>query len=162
MNTLALPVDLNSPDQLSATSLELAAYMSSLRDAAVRAKSNGQDIQLPDMSDLLTELLRASGVDPENSAGLDDMRTQLDQLLNKAPVVHLTLAALPARTFKRKMTLWFRTEVHPFILLTFAARADLGGGVVLQSGSHVYDYTFRRSILDNKKRISELTFGVRR
>ncbi len=160
MGAVALPVDLNSPDQLSATSMELATYISQLHDASVRAKSQGKDMILPDMSDLLTELLRASGIDPEDTGSLEDIRKQLDELLNKAPVVHLTLAALPARTFKRKITLWFRTEVHPQALLTFSARADLGGGVVVQAGSHVYDYTFRRSILDNKKRISELTFNV--
>ena len=158
--TLNLPVDLTSPDQLSATSMELTDYLSRLRDARVRAKTSGSDQQLPDMSHLLTDLLQISNVDPEDSAALEDLRSQLDTLLTKAPVVHLTLAGLPGRTVKRQITLWFRTEINPLTLLTFAARADLGGGVVVYAGSHVYDYSFRRHILDNKKRISELAFSV--
>ncbi len=153
---VALPMDLHSPDQLSAVLMEVDAYRSALHDAKIR----GQTAQLPDMSQLLIDLLQSSRIEPDDQAGLEELHTGVEQLLNHAPVVHLTLAGLPTRTVKRQITTWFRTQMSPTILVTFSARADLGGGFVATAGSHVYDYSFRRHILDNKQRIAELTFGV--
>jgi F0F1-type ATP synthase delta subunit len=46
-------------------------------------------------------------------------------------------------------------------LLTFATRADIGGGMIIQAGSHVYDYSFRQQILSHKSRIAEIFNSVR-
>jgi F0F1-type ATP synthase delta subunit len=70
--------------------------------------------------------------------------------------MHLTLGAPATRTLKRQLTVWFRSQIHPDSLLTFAARSDIGGGLILRAGSRVYDFSFRSKILENKSRIMEL------
>lgn len=162
-DAVRLPVDLYSPDQLSAVILELRAHTSALRDAAVRAKTTGATITAPaHTSALLLGALKGAGVSTTDQAGAEKLLRELEAIRDKAPAVHLMMAALPNRDLKRKLTEWFRSEIHPYTLLTFATRADMGGGVIIQAGSHVYDFSFRQQILGHKARISEIFKSVRK
>lgn len=157
--SLVLPNSLYSPDQLGIVLMELQTYVERLRDAGVRKrlgraadKSVAADEQL---SPLLATMIEAAKIEPSDAVQLEALATNLETLRSQAPVVHLTFAAMPNAALKQKIAAWFREQVHPAFLLTFGARGDLGGGVVLQTGSHVYDYSFRQRILDNKAKITQ-------
>jgi len=159
--TIHLPLDLYSPEQLSAVIIELRGYISALRDTAVRAKAAHATAGTPHASALLLGTMHESATKATDQADTEKLLKQLEAIRDKAPTAHLLMAALPNRELKRKMTDWFRTEIHPFALLTFAVRADIGGGFILQTGSHVYNYSFREQILSHKSRISEIYNSVR-
>lgn len=156
-----LPTDLYSPEQLSAVIIELRAYISSLRDTQVRAKMTNAEAETPHVSALLLGVIRTAGINATDISAAEKLQHQLEAIRDKAPTVHLMMAALPNRDLKRKLTGWFREQIHPYALLTFATRADIGGGMIMQAGSHVYDYSFRQQILGNKHRISEIFNSVR-
>jgi hypothetical protein len=151
-----LPVDIYSPDQSSGLLLALHEYIAEVHNAAVQAKVKNQSMPRPEMPATVENLATGSGVDPTNLQALDELYKNLELALQKAPTMHVTLSAIPGRTVKRQLTVWFRTQVHPMSLLTFSARSDIGGGIILQAGSHLYDYSFRQRILANPKRIGEL------
>jgi hypothetical protein len=152
-----LPIDVFSPDQLSGIVVELQTYRGKLRDAAVRAKATKtKATELPELSDPLANLLRNSGAATDDTVALEAIYKELQTILKDAPVMHFTLAAAAGRTLKRQLTVWFRTQVHPHSLLTFAIRSDIGGGMLLQAGSHFYDYSFRDRLLANKQRLMEI------
>ena len=155
--TLTLPVDVYSPDQLSELVIELQGTIDGLRDAAARAKTNAAaQTYKPDISAELEQLLSQNRIDLTNIAALETLAKDLQLVLEKSPSVHMLLAATPVRTMKRQFVTWFRTEIHPLTLVTFAARGDLGGGAIVQAGSHLYDFSFRRRLLDNKSRLTEI------
>jgi len=156
-----LPLDLYSPEQLSAVIIELRAYIGSLRDESVRAKAGHATIAAPHASALLLGAFHEAGAKPTDQPELEKLLKQFQAIRDKAPSVHLMMAALPNRELKRKLTDWFRTEVHPYALLTFATRTDIGGGFILQAGSHIYNYSFREQLLGHKSRISEIYNSVR-
>ncbi len=157
-----LPLDLYSPEQLSAIIIELRGHISSLRDANVRAKATHATVGAPaHTSALLLGVLHESAITPTDQPAAEKLLKELEAIRDKAPAVHLMMAALPNRDLKRKLTDWFRTEIHPYALLTFATRADIGGGVIVQAGSHVYNWSFREQILSHKSRISEIYNSVR-
>jgi len=157
-----LPVDLYSPEQLGAIIIELRSYIATLRDATVRAKTAHTQVDAPPhASALLLGAMHGGSVKPTDAPALEKLLKELEAIRDKAPAVHLMMAALPNRDLKRKLTEWFRDKIHPYTLLTFATRADIGGGMVIQAGSHVYDYSFRQQILSHKSRISEIFNSVR-
>jgi len=157
--SLALPSSLYSPDQLGVVLMELQTHAEQLRDAGVRKRlGRGADKSVAtgvEFSPLLAGVLEAAKADPNDAPQLEALATNLEALRRQAPVVHLTFAAMPNAALKQKIAAWFREQIHPAFLLTFGARGDLGGGVVLQTGSHVYDYSFRQRILDNKAKITQ-------
>jgi hypothetical protein len=156
---LHLPVDMQSPDQVSGVLVELKQYCGELRDAKTRAKVGGK-ADKPEAPGHLESLLKSSGISLEDMPALEALQSQLESTLKDAPVMHVTLAAPASRTLKRQLTVWFRTQVHPVSLLTFTARGDIGGGIILRAGSHIYDYSFQAAILENKSRLMEISGSV--
>lgn len=151
--SLVLPVDIYSPDQLGELILELQDLASAVRDSEARSDTTPAS---PVMSQNLIELLEANSVDTSDSANIEALARETATTLDKAPTVHILLSAMPRRPMRRQFATWFREQIHPQTLMTFAARSDLGGGTIVQAGSHLYDLSFRRSILDNKKRLMEI------
>ena len=157
-----LPIDLYSPDQLSAIILELRGHIGKLRDTAVRAKAQHAEVGAPPhTSALLLGVFKGAGITSTDQQAAEKLLNELEAIRDKAPAVHLMMAALPNRDLKRKLTVWFRAEIHPYTMLTFATRMDIGGGIIIQAGSHIYDYSFRQQILGHKARISEIFKRVR-
>lgn len=153
-NALPLPPDLYSPDQLTAVMMELRSHITTLRE--LRAHSRAADSTEFSPSALLLGTLHAAAVPQTDRSKAEALLKELTSLRAEAPIVHLTLAGLPPRTLKRQLTEWLRTNIHPHLLMTFAARSDIGGGLILTAGSHIYDFSFRRELLENKHRIAEI------
>ena len=149
--SFALPADTYSPDQLSVLVLELQDLAAAVRDAAAR-----KDGSAPELSADLTALLNENKIADNDVAAIEQLAKDASATLEQAPTVHILLAAMPGRVQKRQFVAWFRTQVHPLTLLTFAARSDLGGGAIVQAGSHLYDLSFRRGIIDAKARLTEI------
>ena len=162
-NVLNLPLDLYSPDQFGILMMESGKHLNTLRDAGVRARTAGADGDLPapHLSALMTGVLHDNNLKLDDPKSYEKLSTGLRVIRDKAPVAHVTLAALPNRALKRQLVEWFRAEVNPYMLLTFVVRADIGGGVVLRVGSRIYDFSFRQRIMGNKHRISEIYDHVR-
>lgn len=151
---MTLPADVHSPDQVSELIMELRSYIDGLRDAALRnrAQASGKPSDAPGVSAMLKKVFE-NAIDTMTP---EEMLHELEELLLRAPVAHLMLAATPAEQLTRQLVVWFRIEIHPQLLLTLSTRRDIGGGGVLRVGSSIYDFSFRRRILDNKKRLTEL------
>lgn len=151
---LSLPTDTYSPDQLSELLLQLQDVSSLVRDVNARAKDGqSEPVTLPPE---LEQLFATNNIAVDDAPALEALAKELQSILETAPSVHILLAAMPGRAIRRQLVTWFRQEVNPLTLITFAARSDLGGGAIVQAGSHLYDLSFRRSILDNKKRLMEI------
>lgn len=158
---LRLPVDVYSADQLGAVILELRDYTANQHDRAAQAKSARGPGDAAHMSAQLLGVLHSAGVSADDRPNTEALIKELETLRTKAPIVHLTLPALPGRTLKRQLTVWFRAEINPVTLLTFTMRSDIGGGIIVQAGSRLYDFSFRQVLLDNKARIGEIFASVR-
>jgi hypothetical protein len=154
--SLRLPVDLYSADQLSAVIIELRNYISTLHDVTVRAKAGKNDDEALHASALLLGVFHGAEVNSDDLAACEKLLKDLEAVRSKAPTAHLTLPALPNRTLKRQLTVWFRTQINPYTLLTFAMRGDIGGGIIVQTGSRVYDFSLREQLFGNRQRISEI------
>jgi hypothetical protein len=156
VSEVRLPIDIYSPDQLSSLLLELHHYIDEVRSHVLSEKAGKKSTEPVEISPTLAGLLHSSAIDAQDLTALEVLHKTLGEVLKAAPVMHITLAAMPGRTLKRQLTVWFRTQIHPASLLTFTVRSDIGGGIMLQAGSHFYDYSFRARVLANTKRIGEL------
>jgi hypothetical protein len=162
---LKLPADVYSPDQLGIVLWELGDVTAKLRDASARStvsKTDGQEQPEVHTSALLLNVLQTAGVSARDHRALEQLAEEIKSVRDQAPTVHMMLAALPNRAMKRLIVEWFRRELHPQLLLTFAARGDIGGGFILRAGSKQYDFSFRARILENKHRLIEIFDDVRR
>lgn len=161
MKSLILPDEIYSPDQLSVLIMDINDYQGALRDQIAREKVKSKlKTEAPEPSAHLQAVLEVIGLDKVTPYNLDELRKALTEILSKARVAHVTLADLPNLAIKKKITSWFRQEISPNMLLTFSVRTDIGGGAVIQTGSHVYDFSFRNLLIANKSKLAEIANRV--
>lgn len=149
MKTFKLPVELASPDQLLATAEEIHRYTSALGG---KAEANAKEALSEVALEVLQGLPESKQADRET---LEDLRGQLEQLAESAPVITLTLAAPPTRGLRQELVAWLRTNVKAEVLVQFRVNPDIAGGMVIRAGSRIFDCSFRTRLLAQPERFAK-------
>ncbi len=146
---LALPASLYSSDRLLEVAEELHHYATAL---AHPRRGTAAEPLSPATTDLLAILPAAKR---DQSVQVEGLRQALEAFITTAPVVTLTLAALPSTVLKEELVAWLREEVRPNVLVNFQVNPDIAGGMVIRAGSHVYDCSFRTALLAEPARFTK-------
>lgn len=124
----------------------------------VKVESSKDALQL---SPIAVEVIRDWGKEAAlSTARLDELIASLETYQKQAPNMTITLAAPASRGLKSSLVAWCRKNIAPTILVTFDFNATILGGMVVRSGSHVYDWSMRRAILDNRSKLPEVLHRV--
>lgn len=147
-----------SPQDLTAAMLEVREYARWFNQATIRQKLKaGEPVDPPGASPAVVDLLKAWAADkPLDAKRLDDLLDELADWQDRAPHVKLTLAAPAPTPVRRDLAAWCRTNIDPEALLSFNFNATLLGGMVISCGSHIFDWSFRRQILESRGKFPEV------
>jgi F0F1-type ATP synthase delta subunit len=121
---------------------ELKTIDDYLNQAAIRG--SGMKVALPKVSKSLQDL---ADDNKHNLLYVDDrkvLRTQLETLEEKAPVIHMSFASEPSGTFINKMITWLRREIHPEVLLQVGLQPTIAAGCIVRTPSKYYDFSLRK------------------
>ncbi|MDB5183108.1 MAG: atpH [Candidatus Saccharibacteria bacterium] len=147
-----------TPQDLRALTMEVRRYGRWFAQESVKAKVTGKATTEP-----FAVSEAAASVIHEYAAGqaitgklLDSLIVELDNLEKTLPHVTITLAAMPGNLLKKTLTNWCRKNISPEILVDFRFNATLLGGMVVQHGSRIHDWSFRRMILANRAKFPEV------
>ena len=91
----------------------------------------------------------------------DDLILELEAAKKTAPLITITLAAPATKDVKQALVSSCRSHIADDALVTFKFNSSLCGGMVLQHGSRVFDWSFRRQILANRTKFTEVLRSVR-
>lgn len=109
----------------------------------------------PELSDAAEDLLNQARDNKELTiAKIESLLDYIDDCLRKSPTVRITLAAIPSSAVKHQIVAWLRANISSSILTDFRFNTSLLGGMVVISGSHIYDWSVRRQLLDSKDKLS--------
>lgn len=157
----ALPDSLSSPQDLGAVILEIRGYARWASHAAIKQRAGVRKTTAADAAPVLSpaaaELVATVG-DAGRPSGpaLDGLIKTLETYRKSAPTITITMAAPPTNGLKQTLVAWCRANISPDALVSFAFSSSLLGGMVVRYGSHVYDWSFRRQILDNRSKFPEV------
>jgi F0F1-type ATP synthase delta subunit len=159
----ALPNSVFSPQDLAAVILEIKLYARWAAHAAVKQQlKQSFTSQSPSLTSAASELLRPYQKQTGQQTGhqlaksCEQLIHDLSELKARAPIVTITLAAPPAKDTKTLLVSWCRQNIGPGVLVTFQFNSTLLGGMVVRFGSHIYDWSFRRQILENRGKFAEV------
>ena len=148
----SLPAELISTEDVKSVIYELKLYRSQLRSRIIKKRVTNRlgktDLELSLAAKAV--LSRYFGRSEPTPAGLEQLLLTLDNELSNMPQIRLVLADVPTPKLKRDITDWFRQNVSPDLLIDFRFSSSILGGMVISAGSHIYDWSYRRQILDNK------------
>jgi ATP synthase delta (OSCP) subunit len=155
----SLPNNIHSPADLQALILEIEAYRRWFMAASLkkRVSATAVVVQPPALSpasiDLIGQIQRKQQL---NIEGLEVLAASLKSLEKSSPHITITLAAPPPMGLQKTIIAWCREQLAPNVLVSFKFNATLLGGMVVQSGSHVFDWSLRRNILANRQKFPEV------
>jgi hypothetical protein len=151
--TFELPSAIYSPAILESVMYDIQYYLDWTRQNQIRLKVGAKAKDEPTHSAETVLVIEAwLGGKPATMASIEELLSHLRTL--EYSEVHLMLAALPNRTQREALVSWFRTNVAPGLLLSFVADRNLGGGVVVRTPNHVYDYSWKQELVLGRSKLA--------
>lgn len=155
---LNLPESVASPQDLASVIAEIRLYAKWASHELIKQRvgTKGHDPQ-PEISSASSEIVREwSGGKSLTQANIDELLKSLDTYKKQAPTMSITLAGIPSNEVKVKLVKWCRKELASDVLVSFHMNRNILGGMVVNYGSHIFDWSFRRKLLETKTSFSEV------
>jgi hypothetical protein len=155
---LQLPSSISSQQDLKALIVEIREYSRWFSHNAIKQRVNAKHAaEAPILTPAAKDMLREwSGQKAVSEQSLDELIKVLQTYASTAPSLTITLAAPPTAGLKQTLVAWCRSNVAPDILVSFQFNSTLLGGMVVRYGSRVFDWSFRRQILNNSEHFPEV------
>jgi hypothetical protein len=155
---LNLPASVASAQDLGALLIETRAYSRWFAHESIKQRIKGGALaKAPIQSAALQELIKSwAGGGTLTQTKLDALIAALENYRKHAPTITVTLAAPATGAIKMTLVTWCRANINPDVLVSFEFNATILGGMVVRSGSHVFDWSFRRQLLGNRQAFPEV------
>ena len=154
-----LPQAVYSPELLESVVFEIQQYLDWYRQSEVKKKVGTKVSEEPTHSAETVLTIEAWTAGKQLTLeSLEELVKTLQAL--KLPVVHVTMAALPNHTQRTRLVDWFRLNTSPNLLLSFVADRNLGGGIVVRTPNHVFDYSWRQKLIEGRDKIPGIVRNV--
>jgi F0F1-type ATP synthase delta subunit len=139
---LTLPVLIFGVAELHRLTRELEALEDYFKQSSLRTP--GTQPQLPKVS----RTLEALGLENKSNLLVAKDRQVLAMFLGKvnesAPRVHISFATDPSAAFVGKIVQWFRSTVHPAILVQVGLQPTIAAGCVVRTPNKQFDFSLRQ------------------
>ena len=155
---LKLPSGVASAQDLTTLLAEIKDYSRWFAHEAIKKQVDAKHTsESPIMSKPAMELLKDWKASQQISQqSLETLINTLQDYIQTAPSITITLAASPTSGIKTSLVAWCRENIAGNILVAFQFNATLLGGMVVQHASHVYDWSFRRQLLAARQNFPEV------
>lgn len=154
-----LPTGIISHSDLTALIFELKAYEKWFRHAVIKRTVSSLQAQIdtPQLSEAALEIITdQSNKELISQQDLSLAIADLETYQSSLPSLTITLAAPPPQSLKIELANWCYQNISHNLLINFRFNSTLLGGMVVQCGSRVYDWSWRRSILNNRGKFAEV------
>ncbi len=154
-----LPGSVYSPSLIESVIYETGQYLDWYREAKVHKTVGAKAAEEPSFTGETVQTIEAwfEGKKP-SVEGIEGLVAHLRGL--NLPVVHVTMAALPNHSQRASLVDWFRAQTNPDVLVAFVTDRNLGGGVMVRTPNHVFDYSWRQRLVDGRDKLAGIIKNV--
>lgn len=160
--SISLQNNILSVQDLKSAILEIRSYTRWFSQESVKKRfSKTEQSQGPVISESATGTILQWHQDKEVSQeSLDQLIESLEEYARTAHSITITLAAPASVNLKKDLANWCRQNIKPDILVDFKFNSTMLGGMSLKYGSHIFDWSFKRQILENRQKFPEILRNV--
>lgn len=155
--SFSIPPSLSSPQDVASLQAELRVYADWLSHQTIKQRVSGTPATAtpPATSEATAAILRDwAAQTPASAASLEALQTAIAAAVAAAPRLTITLAAPAPAPLRASLTAWCREHIAADALVSFRFNATLLGGMVIVAGSRIFDWSWRRQILEHKADIA--------
>jgi len=153
-----LPTSVVGPGEINRLLRELAALDDFFLSAAARAA--GTPLPPPRVTFMLEQAARDNKFNLLEEAHRDELKTRLQSVLERAPVVHISLAAEPSPRITDAILSWLRANIHPNILVVIGLQPTIAAGAELRTGNQIFDMSLRTHLQKQEGYLVKLIEGA--
>lgn len=146
---LLLPLSVIGPADVMRLRRNLEQFDDQQRQAELRTRT-GAEFETVQPGRLLRELASTNKCDLAKTTERQTLLDSLETVLKVAPTVTMSFATEPSAAFMGKMAGWFRSSVHPSLLIRVGLQPNIAAGFVLQTGGKVYDFSLRNKFTEQR------------
>ena len=157
MTAFRLPDTISSSEDLVSLIMEIRTYAKwfALQNNAQKTGAAANHPQ-PELTPTATDIIRSSAKEGKLSTVLlDDLIASLESTNRNARSFTITLAAPAPNDVRRDIIAWTRSNIAEDALINFRFNAQIVGGMIVRVGSRIYDWSFKKAILENKSKLAE-------
>ncbi len=162
MNDNPLPAQIVSPQDLTLVIREIADYIAWATHETIKQRVGAATrSQTPEVSPAATELL--SNWTKQNGNSVESYRQlteTLERIAKQAPTITITLAGPAPQVVREHLVTWCRQNLSRHVLVTFKFNRTLLGGMVVRAGSHIYDWSLHRRLMEHGRKFTEVLARV--
>lgn len=104
----------------------------------ISARIRGQEANAQPSAPLQA-FIDANQLSLDNDAERTRLIAELRSLKDKVPVIHITFASQADDESLNQMMQWFRTDVHPQVVIATSVQPALIAGIALRTPNHIHD-----------------------
>lgn len=157
MTASRLPDTISSSEDLVSLIMEIRTYAKwfALQNNAKKTGATANHPQ-PELTPTATDTIRSAAKDGKlSTALLDNLIASLESINKHARSFTITLAAPAPNDVRRDIIAWTRANIAEDALINFRFNAQIVGGMIVRVGSRIYDWSFKKAILENKSKLAE-------
>jgi F0F1-type ATP synthase delta subunit len=141
-----------------ADAARLTRELNGLNDffAGAKTRQAGSPVAMPRVSRLLQELAALNGLNLLDEPGRKQLQTQLAEIYEKAPSMHISFAVEPSPKALEQILIWMRQNIHPQSLLQVGLQPAIAAGCMLRTTNKVFDMSLRTHLRKQSQYLSEL------
>jgi hypothetical protein len=149
-----LPLEMVSQADVARALREINA----LNDFFIQSKIRepGSPMQLPKTSRLLEQIATSNLLNMLEENDRSKLASNLDQILGKAPKIHVSFASEPTPRVVEKVLVWFRANIHPQALLQVGLQPNIAAGCVVRTHNKVFDMSLKEYLSQQQKYLIQL------
>lgn len=134
---------ITSPSDLKRARRELETVDDFLHQAGLR--TGGKVVKMPQTSRVLDELVSQTNANLLKASDRAQLMKYLNDLNEKAPVLHMSFASEPSAAFLNKLTVWLRGNIHPQIMVSVGLQPSIAAGCVVRTANKQYDFSLTKA-----------------
>jgi len=150
--SLKLPVSVMTKQDLHRLIREVEALDNYILQNSIRGQ---QSAALPRLTATLETLIRDNELDIMNNKARTTLGEILTGLLRTAPVIHMSFAIEPSSFMTQKIVSWFRSEVHPALMLHTGIQPTIAAGCVMRTSNKYFDFSLRQHLQASQNMLME-------
>lgn len=138
----SLPVLAASPADIGRLLRELETIGGVLLDQTLR--QSGGKAKMLKTSQLMDQTVELNNLNLLHKTDRQKLQRLLQDVKDRAPVLHLSFSADPSLVFLEKLMTWLRREIDPYVLITIGLQPTIGAGCIVRSTSRYFDFSLRQ------------------
>ncbi|MBA3757472.1 hypothetical protein H0X09_01240 [Candidatus Saccharibacteria bacterium] len=124
------------------------------------ARKPGTPMQPPRLSRLLEQIAVDNQHNLLEESSRGDLSAKLGEILNKAPLLHISFAAEPSGRALESILIWLRQNIHPQVLLAVGLQPTIAAGCVLRTPNRLFDMSMRNHLKAQEPYMVQLIQGA--